>query len=286
MTVAGVLLLLSGVLGWLWSNPLQVELLAPLALLRGSVNVLLAAGGGVLVPMLYTWFVAGDGDPTMTARGFAAGAIAGLAASPFVPSSMALLVGVLAGATVPFVTYVLDQRLRLDDATGLVAVGAVPAILGLLLAGLFADGASGMGWQRTGMERYLGVAGQGVTGLLAGAGYQPDFPGQLQAQVMGIAAIGLWGFLSGLVVVCPWDSPLRTPTQSARRCRRVACESVSAQWCVDRPGWPQVTLHEDELAHDEGGLLLARRCGEPAQHTACLLQGCRHHILRVRPMVR
>ena len=48
---------------------------------------------------------------------------------------MALLVGVLAGATVPFVTYVLDQRLRLDDATGLVAVGAVPAILGLLLAG-------------------------------------------------------------------------------------------------------------------------------------------------------
>ena len=53
------------------------------------------------------------------------------------------------------------------------------------------------------MERYLGVAGQGVTGLLAAAGYQPDFPGQLQAQVMGIAAIGLWGFLSGLVVCAP-----------------------------------------------------------------------------------
>jgi Amt family ammonium transporter len=203
LAVVGVLLLLSGLLGWLWSNPLQVELLTPLALMRGSVNVLLAAGAGVLVPMLYTWFVAGEADPTMASRGFAAGAIAGLAAAPFVPSSMVLLVGALAGASVPFVTYVLDQRLYLNDATGLVVVGAIPALLGLVWVGLFADGASGASWQRTGLERYLGVTGQGVTGLLAATGYQPDFPGQLQAQVMGIVAIGLWGFLSGLVVCAP-----------------------------------------------------------------------------------
>ena len=65
------------------------------------------------------------------------------------------------------------------------------------------DGAAGAGWQLLGAANYLGVAGQGVSGLMVGGGFQPDFPGQLQAQVIGIVALILWGFISGLVVCAP-----------------------------------------------------------------------------------
>ena len=116
---------------------------------------------------------------------------------------VAFAIGFFAGATVPFVTYVLDQVLHLDDATGAVTAGGVPAMLGLLLVGIFADGVAGAGWQMTGGGNYLGVAGQGVSGLFVAAGYQVDFPGQLQAQIAGILVLGLWGFLTGLLFCAP-----------------------------------------------------------------------------------
>ncbi len=203
LTVIGSLFLLAGIIGWLWSNPLQVETLSDLALLRGSANAVLAAVGGAIVPLLYTWFVTGRSDPTLTGRGLAGGAVAGLAVAPFVGTGAALLVGVLAGATVPFVSYIVDHLLHLDDATGVIVTSGLPALLGLLLLGVFADGAAGAGWQLTGAGSYLGVAGQGVSGLLVAEGFQRDFPGQLQAQVIGVVAILLWGFLSGLVVCAP-----------------------------------------------------------------------------------
>ncbi len=225
LTVVGSLLLLAGVLGWLWANPLQVETLSSVALLRGSTGILLAAVGGTIVPLLYTWFVAGAADPTMTGRGLAAGAIAGLAAAPFIQLGPLLLIGVVAGATVPFVTYVADHLLGLDDATGVVVVAALPAMAGLLLAGVFADGAAGSGWQLAGAGAYLGVTGQGVSGLLTAAGFQRDFPGQFQAQVIGVVALSLWGFVTGLLVCAPLGllfhglqrnaSPVATPAPLA-----------------------------------------------------------------------
>jgi Amt family ammonium transporter len=203
LAVVGSLLVLAGALGWLWANPLQVGMLGDLALLRGSVNVVLFASGGLLIPLAYTWFVTGRSDPLMTARGLQAGLVAGLAIGPFVQPGVAFLIGLLAGATVPFVTFVVDGLLRLDDTTGVVTANAVPAMVGLVMVGIFADGATGAGWQMTGVESYLGVDGQGVSGLLVPRGYQIDFPGQLQAQLIGLFALSLWGFLTGMVVCTP-----------------------------------------------------------------------------------
>jgi Amt family ammonium transporter len=203
LTVIGSLLLLAGVLGWLWANPLQVETLSDLAMLRGSVNIVLAAVGGSIVPLLYTWFVAGRSDPTLTGRGLAGGAVAGLAVAPFVAPGAALFAGLLAGASVPFVTYIVDHLLHLDDATGVIVTSGVPSILGLLALGIAADGAAGGGWQLLGAGSYLGVAGQGVSGLLVAGGFQPDFPGQMQSQIIGVVALALWGFVSGLLVCAP-----------------------------------------------------------------------------------
>jgi ammonium transporter, Amt family len=203
LAVVGSIFILAGGLGWLWTNPLQLRGLSEMALLRGSISLFLCAGGGVIVPLLYTWFVTGRSEPMMTARGLAAGVVAGLAVGPFVQIGVAFSIGLLAGATVPFVTFLIDMVLRLDDATGLVTISSLPAMLGLLLLGIFADGAAGSGWQMTGVEEYMGVTGQGVSGLFAARGYQVDFPGQLQAQVIGILALWLWGFLTGLLLCVP-----------------------------------------------------------------------------------
>jgi Amt family ammonium transporter len=182
-------------------------------MLRGSANAMLFAIGGVLVPLLYTWFVTSQSDPLMSARGLAAGVVAGLAAGPFVQLGAAFAIGLLAGATVPFITYLLNDRLRLDDATGTVSVGALPAVIGLLCVGLAADGVAGRNWNMTGLDTYLGVAGQGVSGLLTASGYQMDFPGQLQAQVIGILALGLWGLVMGMVICVPLGLLLHSLTR-------------------------------------------------------------------------
>ncbi|MFO7631633.1 MAG: hypothetical protein R6W76_03785 [Caldilinea sp.] len=203
LTVVGSLLVLAGLIGWLWSNPLQVETLSDLGLMRGSVNVLLSASAGAIVPLLYTWFVSGQSHPTLAARGLVAGAVAGLAAAPFMQPLPALLIGFLAGATTPLLTYAIDRLARLDDATGLVATAGAPAIIGLLLAAVFADGAGGAGWQATGRDVYLGVARQGVSGLFVASGFQPDFPGQLQAQMIGVAALLVWGIMTGVLICAP-----------------------------------------------------------------------------------
>jgi Amt family ammonium transporter len=229
LAVVGALLLVSGMLGWLWSNPLQMSVLSDAAVMRGSVNLILAAGAGTLIPLLYTWFVTGHGHPTLTARGLLAGLVAGLAAGPFVQPGPALLIGLLAGATVPFIGYLVDDALGLGDKTGAVTSLVVPSMLGLLLVGLFADGAFGRGWQMTGLESYLGVTGQGVTGLFAAEGFQADFPGQLQAQLIGILALALWGFLSGLAVCVPLGLLLHALERDDRSAqKRAAAEMATA----------------------------------------------------------
>lgn len=203
LVVVGSLFVLAGSLGWHWSNPLQVQFLGEMALMRGSVNSILIAAGGLIPPLLYTWFVTGASEPMTCARGLVAGVVAGLAVGPFVQPGVAFAIGVLAGATVPFVLFILEGVWHLDDATGAVTSSGVPAMVGLLLVGIFADGAVGSGWQMTGLGTYLGVANQGVSGLFVASGYQLDFPGQLQAQAIGVLALGLWGFVMGMALCIP-----------------------------------------------------------------------------------
>lgn len=203
LAVVGALLVMGGVLAWVWASPVQQPGTTPYTAMRTAVNGLLYAAGGVTVPLLYTWFVTGTSDPGMSARGLVAGVVAGLAAGPFPGHAGALLTGLLAGGSVPFVTFALQRVFRLDYGAGIFATMGVPAAIGLLCVGIFADGAAGAGWQQVGAGSYLGVSGQGVTGLLAAPGFRADFLGQSQAQVIGIAALGLWGFVSGSVICVP-----------------------------------------------------------------------------------
>lgn len=203
LAVVGALLVMAGVLAWVWASPVQQPGMTPYTAMRTAVNGLLYAAGGVTVPLLYTWFVTGTSDPGMSARGLVAGVIAGLAAGPFPGHVGALLTGLLAGGSVPFVTFALHRVFRLDEGAGIIAMAGLPAAIGLLCVGIFADGTAGAGWQQVGVGSYLGVQGQGVTGLLAAPGFRADFLGQVQAQIIGIAGLGLWGFITGSIICVP-----------------------------------------------------------------------------------
>ncbi len=198
LAAAGALLILAGSLGWQWANPLLDP--ASLQPMRGMANALLAAAGGALAPMAYTWFVAGRGDPLFTAKGLAAASIAGLAVGPFVPPWAALVLGILVGLLVPLVTYLVNEVLRIDDDTSVVAVHLLGATLGIVAVGVLADGLAGAGWNSVGAATYLGIPGQGVTGVLASLGLHADWPGQLQAQLVGLAALFLVPFLVGTLL--------------------------------------------------------------------------------------
>lgn len=197
----GAFFILAGSLAWAWANPLLD--LDSLMLQRGAVNAVLAAAGGALLPLAYTWFATGRPDPAMAAKGLAAGAIVAAAVGPFTPPWAALALGTCAGLLVPLLTYLVMEVLHVADDSGVVPTHVAGAVIGLLGIGLLADGLTGAGWNRVGPQAYLGAAGQGVTGLLAASGLQPDWPGQMQAQAIGLAALLLMPLLAGALLLGP-----------------------------------------------------------------------------------
>jgi Amt family ammonium transporter len=193
LAILGSLLLLVGWLGLIFSNPLYTSNEGlPASLI--AVNVVLAAGGGALVAMLYTWFATGGADVLMAARGLAAGLVAISAAGPFVPPWAALIIGAVAGLLLPLGIYFVEYLLRLDDPAAAIATHGLSGLWGLLALAIFADGRYGAGWNRIGAEEYLGIAGQGVSGYFVAPGFQLDLPNQLYAQVVGIATITIVAF--------------------------------------------------------------------------------------------
>ena len=189
LAMLGAILIVAGCMALAVANPLHTspEILTP----RIGVNLVLAAAGGILLPSLYTWFTTGAADSLMAARGAVAGVLSVAAAMAFVPPWAALALGAAAGLLVPLVTFLVEHVLRLDDPTGAVSVGLLGGVLGVLAAGLFSDGQAGSGWNGIGLESYLGVPGQGVTGFFPAPGFAPDWPGQMNAQLTGLAAITL-----------------------------------------------------------------------------------------------
>ncbi|MGD8623377.1 MAG: hypothetical protein PVJ34_02485 [Anaerolineae bacterium] len=200
LAVVGALLSAIGAIGVLLANPLYAGtgLVAP----RVGVNLVLALAGGALLPSLYTWFTTGAADSLMAARGATAAILAVAAALSFVPPWAAFALGAAAGLLVPLVTFFVRYVLRIDDPTAAVPVGLLGGLLGLLAAGLLPDGTLGQGWNGVGLESYLGVAGQGVTGFFPAPGLAPDWPGQMNAQLVGLAAIaGLTVALVGALLL-------------------------------------------------------------------------------------
>jgi Amt family ammonium transporter len=207
LAVLGCGLLLAGSMAWTVSNPLLT--LSQSDLPRLALNMVLAAASAALLPLCYTWFVAGRTDSLMAARGFAAGAVAIAAGAPFMAPWAGVATGAAIGLITVFLIFVVDHLLRWEDPTAALTVHGLAGALGLLAVGIFADGRAGAGWNGVGAVTYLGVPGQGVTGLLAAPGYQPDWPGQIGAQLVGMAALTLLGFFGTWLFTAPLSLVIR-----------------------------------------------------------------------------
>jgi len=201
LALLGAVAVLVGGLAWTTVNPLLPQNTLDLA--RLALNGILAAAAGSILPLAYTWLVTGAPDPLMAARGLASAAVAATAFAPFVPPWVALVAGAVAGFLTPLIIFLVDHVLRWDDPAAAVTVHGMGGVLGLLAVALFADGTAGQGWNGIGAGSYLGVTGQGITGLLAAVGRQPDWPAQLRAQGIGAAALALFAFFAVWVFLAP-----------------------------------------------------------------------------------
>lgn len=196
--VLGAFLLLPGWFGLVVGSPL---LPSNVSYVRILLNVLLAGCGGILVSSLYVWFVRGGPDLLMVARGLVASLVAISASCAFVPAWAALVIGSIAGLLLPLSIYLVDVKLRLGDQTAAVAMHGISGLWGLIAVGVFADGSRGAGWNGVGVTQYLGVDGQGVSGLLAAPGLQTDWPAQLYAQLTGIVALLLLALAASWLIL-------------------------------------------------------------------------------------
>ncbi len=190
LTALGAGLLLIGGTGWSIANPLLAAQNADGS--RIALNWALAAAAGGLVPLFYTWFVAGTPDPLMAARGLAAGTVAIAAGAPFVAPWAALLIGGLAGLLTPLAIFLVHQVLRWDDPAAVLPVHGLAGALGLVAVGLFADGSAGLAWNGVGPDSYLGIAVAGRDRAVSG----PWLPGRLAQPNAGA---GGWHRQPGLI---------------------------------------------------------------------------------------
>ncbi len=162
-----------------------------------AANTWLSAAAGGLAAAVYMAFTTARFHPIMLARGLLAGAVAGSGLSPFALPTAMLAVGAGAGLIVCLGSYLLTQVWHLPDAAGIVPAFGFAGLWGVLAVGLFADGTFGQGLNGVGAGLYLGVAGQGVSGvLLLSSGMRPDF-GQLTAQLLGLVVIAGWALGPG-----------------------------------------------------------------------------------------
>lgn len=195
--ILGAFLFLLGAGAIVLGNPFRVQDLVPTQV---QLNLINAAIAGLVVATLYGWFVSGEPLAMLASRGLVAGSVAVAASLPFIPAWAALVIGGVAGLLMPLSNYAIERWIRADDQALLVSTFGVSGMWGLIALAIFADGTFGIGWNKTGTATYLGVAGQGVTGIFAQTGFVPDSPGQMEAQFFGVVAIGLLAFLASFAI--------------------------------------------------------------------------------------
>lgn len=104
----------------------------------------------------------------MACNGMLAGLVAITAPCAFVGPNSAVMIGILAGILVCVGVLFNERVIKVDDPCGAISVHGYCGWLGAVCVGIFADGSYGSGWNGVGASSYLGVEGQGVTGLLHG----------------------------------------------------------------------------------------------------------------------
>lgn len=107
------------------------------------MNTMLAAAAAGLAALSVTRFRFGKPDATLTANGWVAGLVASSAGCAFITPGQAILIGMVAGAVVPYAVELFELKLFVDDPGGAISVHAGAGLWGTLAAGIFTAAAPG-----------------------------------------------------------------------------------------------------------------------------------------------
>ncbi len=163
--VTGTFILL---FGWMGFNPGSTLGATDLRISVIAVNTNLSAVSASATALILWYFLFGKPDISMACNGMLAGLVAITASCAFVHPTAAVIIGVLAGVLVCVGVLFNERVIKVDDPCGAISVHGYCGWFGAVCVGIFADGAYGSGWNGVGATSYLGVDGQGVTGLLYG----------------------------------------------------------------------------------------------------------------------
>jgi len=165
-------------LGWLGLNSAGAILFAGAESGRAvliAVNTTLSAAAAALAAAVITRIRFGKPDASLTANGWVGGLAASSAACAFVVPAAAIIIGIVAGAAVPFAVEAFEFWLAVDDPGGAVSVHAVGGLWGVLALGLFA--------------RFPGRLPNVVSDASRASGTPGGDSGQLLAQLVGVATL-------------------------------------------------------------------------------------------------
>jgi Amt family ammonium transporter len=153
----GCLLALVGWLAWNVAGAL-LWLHAPLSALPvTAINTLLSAAGALVATFAVTRFRFGKPDASLCANGWLAGLVASSACAGIVTPGESLFVGLVAGIATPLLVELLELALSIDDPSGAISVHAVGGLWGLLAAGIFATQPGQLVAQLVGLAALLGL---------------------------------------------------------------------------------------------------------------------------------
>lgn len=203
--------------GWIALNAAGSILFAGAAVSAISliaVNAILSASISCLVAVVATRLRFGKPDASLCANGWMGGLVASSAVCCFVTPTIAIAVGLIAGALVTVAVEVLEVRLNVDDPGGAISVHAVAGVWGLLAIGIF---------PRLQMP-----------GVAVPAG------GQLLAQVVGIAT--LLGLMLPMIYGLNWLLNRIDPQRVSRQGERMGMDMHE----LGGSAYPEFALRTDD----------------------------------------
>lgn len=152
----GCLLALVGWVAWNLAGAI-IWVHAPLGALPGTaINTLLSASGALAATFSVTRFRFGKPDASLCANGWLAGLVTSSACAAFASPIESLFVGGVAGVFTPLLVEVLELALSIDDPTGAITVHGAAGLWGLIAAGLIAPQPGQMLAQLMGVAALLG----------------------------------------------------------------------------------------------------------------------------------
>ena len=151
------------------------------------VTTTIAPSVATCVCMIFTWIRYGKPDVSMCLNASLAGLVAITAPCDVCDAFGAIVIGAVSGLLVVFGVWLLDNKLRVDDPVGAVAVHCLNGIWGTISVGIFATETAPAFARGIGDGSTFGANQIAGEGLFYGGGFR-----QLGIQLLGLGATALW----------------------------------------------------------------------------------------------